>query len=54
MADLASGRMNPATGNAICNAGGKLLKAVEMSQKYGAPTDDNRKVMRLADGKAMA
>lgn len=35
MGDLASNRINPNIGNAICNAGGKLLKAVEMQQRYG-------------------
>jgi hypothetical protein len=35
MSDLISGRVTPQIGNAVCNAGGKLLKIVEMKQKYG-------------------
>lgn len=35
MADLSSGRITPQTANACCNAGGKLLRIVEMRQKYG-------------------
>lgn len=48
MSDLATGRVNPQVGNAMCNAGGKLLKIVEMQHKYGR-TDAGRedKVLRL-------
>jgi hypothetical protein len=35
MSDIISGRVTPAVGNAACNAGGKLLKIVEMQYKYG-------------------
>ncbi len=35
MGDLVEGRIAPNIGNATCNAGGKLLKAVEMQHKYG-------------------
>lgn len=35
MGDLISGRITPAVGNAACNAGGKLLKVVEMQYKFG-------------------
>lgn len=35
MGDIISGRVTPAVGNAACNAGGKLLKIVEMQYKYG-------------------
>ena len=35
MSDVLDGRTSPAVANAACNAGGKLLKAVEMSYKYG-------------------
>lgn len=37
MADLIDGSIAPQTGNAICNASGKLLKIVEMQHKYGHP-----------------
>lgn len=35
MTDLLNGAVTPGIGNAVCNAGGKLLKVVEMSHKYG-------------------
>lgn len=35
MSDLIEGRITPNVGNATCNAGGKLLKVVEMKYKYG-------------------
>ena len=35
MSDLIDGRVTPNVGNATCNAGGKLLKVVEMQYKYG-------------------
>ena len=35
MTDLIEGKVTPGVGNAACNAGGKLLKVVEMQAKYG-------------------
>jgi hypothetical protein len=35
MSDIIASRMTPEVGNATCNAGGKLLKVVEMQYKYG-------------------
>ncbi len=35
MSDLIEGTVTPQIGNAACNAGGKLLKVVEMEYKYG-------------------
>jgi hypothetical protein len=35
MSDLIAGRVTPSIGNATCNAGGKLLKVVEMQYRYG-------------------
>jgi hypothetical protein len=35
MSDLIDGRLTPSVGNAVCNAGGKLLKVVEMQQRWG-------------------
>ena len=35
MSDVLSGRVMPLIANATCNAGGKLLKAVELQHKYG-------------------
>lgn len=37
MSDVLDGRVAPGISNATCNAGGKLLKAVEMQEKYGKP-----------------
>lgn len=35
MSDLIEGAITPQIGNAVCNAGGKLLKVAELSIKYG-------------------
>ena len=35
MSDLVTGKVAPQTATAVCNAGGKLLKVVEMEYKYG-------------------
>ncbi len=35
MSDIIEGRLNPGVGNAVCNAGAKLLKVVEMQHRYG-------------------
>lgn len=40
MSDLVLGVMTPDVGNATCNAGGKLLKVVEMQHKYGPKGGD--------------
>ena len=36
MSDIIEARITPAMANAACNAGGKLLKIVEMQYKYSA------------------
>jgi|TARA_R100001086_G_scaffold213167_1_gene129116 hypothetical protein len=50
MSDLVEGRVTPQVGNAVCNAGGKLLKIVEMNHKYGTtdpstPADHSLKLI---------
>lgn len=46
MSDVVHGRVNPNISNAVCNAGGKLLKVIEMEYKYsGRP---RRTVNRLS------
>jgi hypothetical protein len=35
MSDLIEGLISPQIGNAVCNAGGKLLKVAELQIKYG-------------------
>jgi len=47
MSDLISGRVTPQIGNAVCNAGGKLLKIVEMKQKYGTANPEAPKQPEL-------
>lgn len=39
MTDIVEGKVSPGMGNASCNAGGKLLKVVEMEYKYGTKDD---------------
>jgi hypothetical protein len=49
MGDILSGRVTPAVGNATCNAGGKLLKVVEMQYKYGTQNgNQGNRSLRLA------
>lgn len=47
MSDLIEGRMTPAIGNACCNAGGKLLKVVELQFKYGMPSPTGDRTLGL-------
>lgn len=47
MSDLIAGRVSPGIGNAACNAGGKLLKVVEMQLRYGTQEAGGR-VLKLA------
>jgi len=35
MGDLLQGSVSAGIGNAVCNAGGKLLKVIEMEERYG-------------------
>ena len=50
MSDLVSGRVAPGVGNAMCNAGGKLLKVVEIQYRYGVQMPgQTTKVLRLAE-----
>lgn len=42
MSDLIAGRVTPQIGNAVCNAGGKLLKIVEMQHQYGKPQPEEK------------
>lgn len=53
MGDIISGRVTPAVGNATCNAGGKLLKIVEMQYKYGTQGgNQGARVLTLAPEEA--
>lgn len=45
MSDLIEGKLTPAVGNAACNAAGKLLKIVEMNQRYGKGDGVDRDLM---------
>jgi len=48
MSDLIAGRVAPNVGNAAVNAGGKLLKIVEMQMRYGTVNGAGKKVLQLA------
>lgn len=48
MSDLIDGRVTPSIGNATCNAGGKLLKVVEMTYRYGTQGPGSQKTLTLA------
>lgn len=47
MSDLRDGSVTPQIANAMCNAGGKLLKVVEMDYKYGKPEPASTKPLLL-------
>jgi hypothetical protein len=52
MGDVISGTVTPQIANAVCNAGGKMLKVVEMSHRWGRrsasdPTGDQ--VLQLSE-----
>jgi hypothetical protein len=42
MSDVIEGRLAPDIANATCNAGGKLLKVVEMQYKYGSQAEERK------------
>ena len=48
MSDLIDGRVTPQVGNAACNAGGKLLKVVELQYKYGTAGQEQETTLVLA------
>jgi len=43
MSDTISGRISPQVTNATVNAGGKLLKVVELQLKYGTPNAEGKR-----------
>ena len=55
MSDLVNESLAPKIANAVCNAGGKLLKVVEMQYRYGTPgAEGSRKnlvLVPMADDK---
>lgn len=50
MSDLIEGAITPNVANATVNAGGKLLKVVEMQYKYGTPKTNHPLSLTLAPG----
>ena len=49
MSDIISGRIPPDVGNAAVNAGGKLLKVVEMQYRFGTRVENSgERVLVLA------
>lgn len=51
MSDVIEGAVTPATANAAVNAGGKLLKAVELQLRYGrANGEGGDKILDLTAG----
>jgi hypothetical protein len=51
MSDLIEGRVTPGVGNAAVNAGGKMLKVVEMQLKFGtaSPNGCGRELQLAAE-----
>lgn len=52
MSDVIEGAISPNVANATVNAGGKLLKVVEMQYRYGTPKEQKPLVLTLAPGRA--
>lgn len=50
MSDLAAGRITVGTGNAICSATSKILKTVELEQKYGTRYGQGKRELLLIEG----
>lgn len=47
MSDVIAGRIDIGAANAAVNAGGKLLKVIEMQYKYGSKAPEQAKPFRL-------
>ena len=48
MSDIIQARIDPVVANAACNAGGKLLKVVEMQYRYGEKSAGSaRRILNL-------
>lgn len=47
MSDVIEGRVSAETANAACNAGGKMLKVVEMQYRYGTKAQEQRATFKL-------
>ena len=48
MADILAERVSTSVANSVCNSAGKMLKAVEMQQRYGkTPKDGGEKELKL-------
>lgn len=54
MSDVIEGRVTPSIANATCNAGGKLLKVVEMQMKYATTTVGQKRQLNLVEPVLMA
>lgn len=50
MTDVIAGTVSPGVCNAACNAGGKLIKIVELEIKYGTRKSDDTKELLLTTG----
>ena len=49
MSDVIEGAVSPNVANATCNAGGKLLKVIEMQIKFGTTLEgETGKQLKLA------
>jgi hypothetical protein len=52
MSDVIDGTISPNIANATVNAGGKLLKVVEMQYRYGSPKESSKPMtLTLAPGR---
>lgn len=50
VSDVIDGTISAGIANAAVNAGGKMLKCVELTMKYGTPGATGRRVLHLTEG----
>jgi hypothetical protein len=53
MSDLIASRIQPTIANAVCNAAGKMLKVVELQQKFGKDNQDLSGFMLAEKGESV-
>jgi len=55
MSDVIAGSVSAQVTNAACNAGGKMLKMIDLEMKYGTRATTSRRSLAVAfdDGRAL-
>jgi hypothetical protein len=53
MSDVIEGRVTPQVANATCNAGGRLLRIVDLQYRYGTARGSKRTLVLAVPGQAL-